>query len=216
MSDAGFTPEHFAREDESPDGLFYSEPRLLVHIDDAAIEAARALYGEVLPRGGAILDLMSSFRSHLPADGQYARVAGLGMNAIEMDRNDQLTEIAVHDLNADPRLPYGDAEFDGCVITVSIQYLTDPVAVFRDVGRVLRDGAPFVLTYSNRMFPTKAVRIWMALGDRDRAQLIATYFDRAGCFGPVKAIDRSPKGGGYNDPLYGVWAHRTPRGERET
>jgi SAM-dependent methyltransferase len=212
MTESSFKPEHFARQDESPDQLFYVEPRLLVHIDDGAIAAARALYARLLPSSGAILDLMSSYRSHLP-DGAWSRVAGLGMNAVEMRENPQLTEHAVHDLNAEPRLPYPDAAFDGCVVTVSVQYLTQPVEVFRDVGRVLKDGAPFILTYSNRMFATKAVRIWLALGDRERAQLIATYFDASDCFGPVQADDCTPQTGGYNDPLFGVWAFRKPRGE---
>jgi SAM-dependent methyltransferase len=214
MTESGFASEHFARQDETPDANFYAEPRLLVHIDDGAIAAARALYGKLLPVRGAILDLMSSYRSHLPEDGGYERVAGLGMNAVEMARNDQLTEFLVHDLNADPRLPYGDAEFDGCVVTVSVQYLVQPVDVFREVGRVLRDGAPLVLTYSNRMFPTKAVRVWMALGDRDRALLVGTYFDDAGCFGNVSAAECTAGREGYNDPLFGVWAHRVARGER--
>ena len=214
MTEASFSPEHFARQDESPDGLFYVEARLLVHIDDGAIEAARALYGELLPQGGAILDLMSSYRSHLP-EGAWSRVVGLGMNAVEMRENPQLTEHTVHDLNAEPRLPYPDATFDGCVVTVSVQYMTRPVETFRDVGRVLKDGAPFILTYSNRMFPTKAVRIWLALDDRQRAQLIATYFDQSGCFGAVRAQDRTPQTGGYTDPLYGVWAFRRSREDHE-
>ena len=100
-------------------------------------------------------------------------------------------------------MPYGDGEFDGAVVTVSVQYMTRPVEIFRDVARVLRPGAPFVVTYSNRMFPTKAVRIWRSLDDRDRATLIATYFKHAGGFGDVQARDCSGRG----DPLYAVWAH---------
>ena len=176
-------PHHFQREDESPDALFYAAPRLLVHIDDYAIEAARRTYAQLLPREGAILDLMSSYRSHMPPELAWRRLAGLGLNEVELRENDQLTEFAVKDLNADPVLPYGDAEFDGAVVTVSVQYMTRPVEIFREVCRVLRPGAPFVVTYCNRMFPTKAVRIWRALDDRERAKLIATYFNLAGGFG---------------------------------
>jgi SAM-dependent methyltransferase len=208
MSETPFPPESFAREDESPDPAFYVAPRLLVHIDNAAIEAARRLYGELLPAGGAILDFMSSYRSHLPRDGGYSRVAGLGLNDVEMRENDQLTEHAVLDVNAEPRLPYGDGEFDGVVMTVSVQYLTKPVEAFREVARVLKPGAPFIVTYSNRMFPTKAVRVWRALGDRDRAALIATYFHRAGAYGEITAEDRTDRSGGPGDPLYAVWARK--------
>lgn len=202
-----FKPSFFEREDASSDPMFYVVPRLLVHIDDGAIAAARALYGELIPAGSAVLDLMSSYRSHMPEELRPSRLAGLGLNDVEMRENDQLTEHVVHDVNAQPRLPFGDAEFDAAVVTVSVQYLTRPVEVFRDVARVLKTDAPFIITYSNRMFPTKAVRIWRALDDRERAVLIRAYFRESGCFGEVTAEDRSTPGG---DPLYGVWARRLP------
>ncbi|MEX2245571.1 MAG: methyltransferase domain-containing protein [Dehalococcoidia bacterium] len=206
-----FKPHFFEREDEAPDTEFYAEPRLLVHIDEGAIEAARALYRELLPAGGALLDLMSSYRSHLPPALAWTKLVGLGLNAVELLENDQLTERVVHDVNAEPRLPLGDTEFDGAVITVSVQYLTQPVEVFRDVARVLKPGAPFVVTYSNRMFPTKAVRIWRTLDDRERAGLVTAYFTYAGGFGDVTAEDRTPTApGGYHDPLYAVWGRRLP------
>lgn len=207
---SGFRPEHFEREDGAPDSLFYATPRLVAHIDDAAIEAACRIYDELLPENARILDLMSSYLSHLPPGRQFARVAGLGMNEPELRANTQLTDFVIHDLNRDPHLPYEDGEFDAAVMTVSVQYLTNPVEVFREIARVLVPGAPFVITYSNRMFPTKAVRIWRMLDDRERASLIATYFKEAGGFEGVSARDCSIRreGGGYNDPLFAVWAHR--------
>ena len=206
MTDSPFKPHFFERQDESPDPAFYVEPRLVVHIDDSAIAAARALYGELLPKGGAILDLMSSYRSHMPDDLAPSRLAGLGMNEEELRANDQLTEYAVHDMNADPRLPYDDASFDGAVVTVSVQYMTRPVEIFADVARVLRPDAPFIVTYSSRAFWTKAVRIWTALDDRERAGLIATYFKHAAAYGDVTMQDRTPDSGG--DPLFAVWARK--------
>ncbi len=209
MIESSFKPEFFQRQDESPDPHFYVEPRLVTHIDEYAIEAARRLYAELFPPGGAVLDLMSSYRSHLPPGLPLARVAGLGMNAVELRENPQLTEFTVHDLNADPTLPYGDQEFDAALVTVSVQYMTRPLDTFREVCRVLRPGAPFVVTYSNRLFPTKAVRIWTALDDRERAGLITAYFNNAGGFGEPTAEDRSIDSGSYNDPLYAVWARRS-------
>jgi SAM-dependent methyltransferase len=204
MDETPFQTEHFQREDEDDDALFYLPPRLLAHIDDEAIAAVGRAYAELLPRGGSILDLMSSYLSHMPDEVAPARLAGLGMNEAELRANSQLTEYVVHDLNRDPVLPYGDGEFDGAVVTVSAQYLTNPVEVFRDVARVLRPNAPFVVTYSNRMFPTKAVRIWRMLDDRDRASLIGAYFKHSRAFGEVKARDYSS---GRGDPLFAVWAH---------
>lgn len=213
MSDPSpFEPHFFARQDEDPDPLFYTEPRLVTHIDDAAIAAAARLYDEAIPDGAAVLDLMSSWRTHLPDSLRPARVAGVGLNAVEMRDNPQLSEFAVCDLNDDPALPYGAAEFDAAICTVSVQYMTRPVEIFAEVARVLRPNAPFILTYSNRMFATKAVRIWMSLDDRERAGLIGAYFMHAGGFGDVRAADISPAPG-RSDPLYAVWALREGTGD---
>jgi SAM-dependent methyltransferase len=148
--------EFFRRLDDSDDEVFYSTPRLVVHIDDGAIEKVGDIYARLLPQGGAILDLMSSWRSHLPAHLRPTRVVGLGMNRAEMEDNPALTEIVIHNLNRAPRLPFADAEFDGAVVTVSVQYMTSPIETFAEVARVLKPGAPFIVTFSNRMFPTKA------------------------------------------------------------
>jgi hypothetical protein len=202
-------PRYFRREDETPDPLFYAEPRLTVHIDDNAIAAVTEVYRELLPAGGVLLDLMSSWRSHLPAEVAYARVVGLGMNAEEMAENPQLDEHVVQDLNTDPVLPFPDNTFDGCCVTVSVQYLTRPVEVFREVNRVLKPAAPFVLTYSNRCFPTKAVAVWRASSDQEHAQIVAAYFHQSGHWGEVYAQDRSPRRPHYTDPLYAVWAWKS-------
>ena len=208
MTESPFKPNFFEREDDSPDALFYAQPRLLVHIDDYAIEAASKLYGELLPPRSAILDVMSSFKSHMPPELEWTRLCGLGMNDEELRANEQLTEYLVHNLNTKPALPFRDEEFDGAVVTVSVQYMTQPLETFREVCRVLKPGAPFVVTYSNRMFPTKAVRIWRALDDRERAGLIISYFKYAGGFAEASAENRSIDSGAPNDPLFAVWARK--------
>ena len=175
-----FRPEYFRREDERPDALFYTEPRLVVHIDEHAIRAIGAYLAETLPPGGVILDLMSSWRSHLPEVPTMEKVVGLGLNGVEMMENPQLDDAVVHDLNAYPKLPFQDKAFDVAVLTVSVQYLTRPEQVFAEVARVLKPGARFHVIYSNRMFPTKATAIWKALSHGDRAKLIAAYFRRSG------------------------------------
>jgi SAM-dependent methyltransferase len=202
--DGLFPPDAYARDDESPDPGFYGFPRKVVHIDDGAIVALGRLYADVLPTGGRLLDLMSSWRSHLPADAQFREVVGLGMNAEEMGDNPQLAKSVVHDLNRDPRLPFGDAEFDGAMCAVSIQYMTHPVLVFRELHRVLRPGAPFVVSFSNRCFPTKAVAVWLGTRDHQHLMLVRTYFEAAGGWRDVQEEDRSPDCNG--DPLYVVWA----------
>ena len=203
-----FRPEHFRRQDESADENFYLTPRLVVHIDDGAITAAGRLYAAELPPDDDILDLMSSWKSHLPPEFPVRRLVGLGMNAAELAANERLHDHVVHDLNREPRLPFAENEFGGCIVTVSVQYLTQPVAVFREVNRVLRPGAPFIVAYSNRCFPTKAVAIWQSLGDNDHAKLIGAYFDLSGGWTGLRAIDCSPRSPAYSDPLYAVLARK--------
>jgi SAM-dependent methyltransferase len=149
-----------------------------VHIEQGAIEALRARYAVFLPKSGSILDLMSSWRSHLPSG--LGPVVGLGMNAAEMADNPQLNKFLVHDLNVDPTLPFDDDAFVGAVCSVSVQYLTQPVEVFSEVRRVLQPGSPFVVAFSNRCFFTKAVAIWLAGTDDQHRALVRGYFQAAG------------------------------------
>lgn len=203
-----FKPEFFRRLDESEDELFYTTARFVVHIDDGAIAKVGEIYGRVLPHGGAILDLMSSWRTHLPSQLRPNRVVGVGLNRAEMEDNPQLTEAVLHNLNTNPRLPFSDAEFDGAIMTVSVQYLTRPLEVFADVGRVLKPGAPFVATFSNRMFPTKAVAIWQYLDERGRVGLVGRYFIDSGAFENIEVIDMSTAEP-PSDPIYAVAGYHT-------
>ena len=193
----------FGRMDETPDEEFYRTPRLVTHIDERAIAAVTQLYRELFPAGEEVLDLMSSWISHLPPEVEYGRVVGLGMNETELRRNERLDAYIVQNLNEDPRLPFGDAEFDACGVCVSIDYLTRPVEVLREVGRVLKAGAPVVITFSNRCFPTKAVAVWHQLDDRGHMRLVEGYLQEAGSFGNVRSLDRSPRRL-FSDPLYAV------------
>jgi len=193
----------FTRQDETPDAEFYSFPRLVTHIDAGAIAAVTQLYREHFAAGGAILDLMSSWISHLPDAVHYRRVAGLGMNAQELKANPRLSDFVVQDLNADSHLPYANDEFDGAAICVSIDYLTQPVAVLAELGRVLRPDTPLVITYSNRCFPTKAIAVWLQLSGAARGAFVAQLIAESARFGPAEVFDRSPATG---DPLFGVVA----------
>jgi SAM-dependent methyltransferase len=197
--------EAFRRYDEAPDEEFYRTPRLVTHIDDRAIATVTQLYREFFPKGGEILDLMSSWVSHLPPELEYHRVVGLGMNEAELRRNERLDAYIVQNLNTNPELPFGEAEFDGVGICVSIDYLTRPVEVLREVGRVLKVGAPLIITFSNRCFPSKAVAVWHQLDDRGHMRLVETYLEEADNFRNVRGLDRSPRRM-FGDPLYAVVA----------
>ncbi len=172
-----FPPGFFDRVDRGPDARFYTVPRFVTHIDDGAIAAVGALYDE-LGIHGDVLDLMGSWVSHFRVAPAHLTV--LGMNEDELNANSTATATIVHDLNADPVLPLDDEAFDAVVCCASVDYLLRPVEVFREVRRVLRPQGTFVCTFSNRVFPTKAIRGWLAASDDGRAEIVATYFRASG------------------------------------
>lgn len=191
----------FRRMDETADERFYDSPRFVTHIDDGAIRFVTELYRERFPPGGAILDLMSSWVSHLPEDVRYERVAATGMNEAELAANPRLDEYVVQNLNVNQTLPFGDDEFDGAGLCVSVQYLTRPAPVFREIGRVLKSGAPLVVTFSNRCFPTKAVFAWQMSGDEGHLELVRQYFAASSAFSRIEFARHLPPS---SDPLYAV------------
>ena len=170
----------FAKLDGEDDEVFYKPPRLVCHIDDGAIAALTRFYRGVLPPGGVLLDLMSSWVSHLPPEIGYREVIGHGMNGAELAANPRLTRWFIQNLNRKTSLPLGDASLDAAMICVSIQYLQQPIAVLREVARLLRPGAPLVISFSNRCFWTKAVAIWRALDDEGHTSLVERYLRQAG------------------------------------
>ena len=199
-----FSPEFFEREDESNDALFYTDPRLLVHIDDQAIAAVSQLFLDLISPDSVVLDLMSSWRSHWPQDHPKERMVGLGLNAAEMQANPDLDEFVIHNVNEEPVLPFEDESFDAVVITVSVQYLKRPVETFRQVYRILRQDGLLIVTFSNRMFPTKAVRIWRVSTEKGRMGLVAAYLEEAGEFVDVHGDLANPETSPPGDPIFFV------------
>jgi SAM-dependent methyltransferase len=201
----------FDRIDPMPDRYFYATPRLVTHIDEGAIAAIGSLY-EDLGICGDVLDLMSSWVSHFRRPPR--RLTVLGMNRPELEANPDAQVRVVHDLNADSTLPLADQSFDAAVCCVSVDYLTSPVDVFREVSRVVRPGGPFVCTFSNRLFPTKAIRGWLDADDRQRCAIVEAYFREAGSWGDPY-VRRCTPAGHPGDPLFGVWAFNDRGSDRE-
>ena len=196
--------EYFRRQDEASDFRFYTSPRLVAHIDGGAIEALGEFLRPRVPDSADVLDLMSAYLTHLPPDvrERCRRVAGLGMNGAEMAANAQLTEHVVHSLNDNPSLPYPGESFDVALCTVSVQYLLDPARVFTEVRRVLRPGGQFIVSFSNRCFPTKATQLWLSTDDAQHVSLVQLYFEESG-WGSAEAFNVSPRLT-RSDPLYVV------------
>lgn len=201
----------FVRFDARPDNEFYAFPRLVRHIDDGAVAALKQYYMSLLHRVYDVLDVCSSVEAYLPKtwDGKGV-VAGLGMNEVELTRNPALNEYVVMDLNVNETLPYGDRSFDLVMCNVSIDYLIKPREVLAEMARVLRPGGRVVISFSDRVFATKAVTVWTAGGDVDHIYTVASYIHYAGGFGEPKVEDLSPRRNKVctGDPLYVVWATR--------
>ena len=208
----------FQRQDVRSDLLYYQKPRLVQHIDSQAIQVVKNLYGELVNDGMKVLDLMSSWKSHLPEDLRLNKLSGLGLNDEELAKNVDLTDWIVHDLNENPKLPYKTGSYDAAICTVSIEYLIDPETVFKEIGRILRPGGLFVVTFSNRWFPEKVINIWNDLHEFERMGLVMEYFQKSKIFKDletysIRGLPR-PTDDKYfpelmdSDPVYAVWGYR--------
>lgn len=210
-----FSDDPFARLDTEPDSIFYEQPRLVNHIDDTAIEQISGIYARFIKEDMDVLDLMSSWTSHIPEAARPKTLTGLGMNRQELKANRQLTDYRVHDLNKDPGLPFDSDAFDLVLCTVSIEYLTRPFDVFREVHRVLRPGGHFVVTFSNRWFEPKAIDIWKKIHEFERMGLVLEYFmeskkwEKLSTFSirnlPRPVTDKYFPQFLFSDPVYCVW-----------
>ncbi|MEM9152521.1 MAG: class I SAM-dependent methyltransferase [Cyanobacteria bacterium P01_F01_bin.3] len=204
--------------DPSDDALFYDYPRFVTHVDNRFIQQLTELYRLKLPPSSSILDLMSSWVSHLPMDMEFEEVVGHGMNEEELARNPQLTRFFVQNLNQTQCLPLPDNSFDAVLNTVSVQYLQYPEAVFAEIWRVLKPGGIAIVSFSNRMFYQKAIQAWREGSDASHLQLVKRYFKAIPGFTDITAIGRpSFRSKGFDwmqllappaDPFYAVMATR--------
>ncbi|MDA0656132.1 MAG: hypothetical protein O2912_06990 [Proteobacteria bacterium] len=208
----------YARPEGGADPYFYALPRLTAHLDSRAQQAVGAFYREVLPEHGHLLDLMSSLHSNLDGGQSYKSLTGLGLNAEEMASNQELTNAVIADLNKGRAIPFSDCAFDGAICTVSVDYLIHPVETLSEVGRILKAGAPFAATYSNRWFPTKVTKLWTELHPFERLGLLATYLHETGCFRDletysIRGLPRPPDDPysdqiAESDPIFAIAARK--------
>jgi SAM-dependent methyltransferase len=197
------------KRDDRPDGTFYEEPRFVTHADDAFLDRLTALYDGLLGPGDRVLDAMSSWVSHLPPT-EFDRVVGHGLNEAELAANDRLDEFVVCDLNAEQTLPFADGAFDAVCCALSVQYLQYPGPVFAEFARVLSPGGVVVVSFSNRLFPTKAVRAWRAASMDERADLVERYLKAGG----LAVADRTAERPG-TDPFHAVVGRKSAAGDRD-
>jgi SAM-dependent methyltransferase len=208
--------DSFSRVDETNDALFYSKDRFVNHLDSKALAKVKTLIGSLVKKTHPILlDLMAGWDSHLPRELESSKVVGLGLNKNELLKNESLTELILHDLNENPVLPFLDNTFDAVINTVSVDYMTKPIEVFQQVSRILKPGGLFLVIFSNRLFPEKAVKIWSQSNDEGRTMLVENYFKWAGGFSKPRIYASQgasrPKDDKYaaygipSDPVFAVY-----------
>lgn len=209
-------PEQRTKLDDSDDKLFYSFPRFVTHVDEGFIDQLTQLYRDRLQPNTRILDLMSSWVSHLPEEMEFAHVEGHGMNEEELSRNPRLHHYFVQDLNHNPKLPLADQDFDAVLNCVSVQYLQYPDAIFSEIYRILKPGGIAMISFSNRMFYQKAIAAWRDSPEPRRVELVKGYFQSVPGFSPPEVVTHQSAvpsflqmlGMGSGDPFYAVIAQR--------
>lgn len=205
-----YQAKDFKRLDESPDTRFYSHSRFVQHIDDGAIASLKLYYGSLIKPHYSVVDLCSSWVSHLPDELKPKSMIGYGMNSSELSSNPVLTKTVVRDLNETPRLTeVEDASVDVVICSVSVDYLTKPVEVLGEVRRILKTGGTAHMAFSNRCFPTKVIGKWMGMSDEQRRHWVGGYFWACGGWRDVEQVVVKDKGGGLfggGDPMYVVRA----------
>ncbi|ACK70357.1 Methyltransferase type 11 [Gloeothece citriformis PCC 7424] len=209
-------PEQRTKLDPSEDDLFYSFPRFVTHVDDNFIHQLTNLYRERLTPNTPILDLMSSWVSHLPEEIEFSHVEGHGLNEEELAKNPRLDHYIVQNLNLNPKLPFDDQEFDAVLNAVSVQYLQYPEAVFSEIYRILKPGGVAIISFSNRMFYQKAIAAWREGTENSRVELVKHYFQSVSGFSKPEVVVRQPSipsflgmfGLASVDPFYAVIANR--------
>ncbi|MBF2066902.1 MAG: class I SAM-dependent methyltransferase [Calothrix sp. C42_A2020_038] len=209
-------PNQRTKLDDTDDKLFYSFPRFVTHVDEGFIQQVTDLYRQLLKPNTRILDMMSSWVSHLPEEVQFAHVEGHGLNAEELARNPRLNHYFVQNLNENPQLPLKDQDFDAVINCVSVQYLQYPEAVFSEIHRILKPGSVAIFSFSNRMFYQKAIEAWRESSETRRIELVKSYFQSVPGFSTPEVIARQSQvpnflqwlGAGGGDPFYAVVAYK--------
>jgi len=209
-------PHQRHKLDDTEDTLFYSSPRFVTHVDNNFINQLMELYRQELRPNTKILDLMSSWVSHLPPEIKFNHVEGHGMNEAELKKNEKLDHYFLQNLNFDLALPLKDEDFDAVLCTVSIQYLQYPEAIFMEIARILKPNGVAIFSFSNRMFYQKAISAWRDATDRQRIFLTKSYFQSTAKFDAPKVIAKQAEtptflqmlGVGAKDPFYAVYARK--------
>lgn len=206
----GFHPAAFTRANNEVDTIFFSSRQENTLMDAGARTAVTALYQTALPAGGSVLDLMCGALSHFPQEAHFTSVVGVDVSRAALDENNALTERVVQDLNVTPMLDLPDESMDAVCLCDGLAYLTQPLVVLKEACRVLRPGAPLIVTFSDNFHAAKAVALWQALEPADRVRLVSILLSRAG-FVELDTGEVVPPEdlNAWNDTVHAVIGRRT-------
>ncbi len=212
-----YTPNQRLKLDDTDDQLFYAYPRFVTHVDEGFIQQLTDLYRQRLKPHTRILDMMSSWVSHLPEEMEFAHIEGHGLNSEELERNPRFNHYFVQNINENPQLPFQDQDFDAVLNCVSVQYIQYPEAIFSEIHRILKPGGVAIISFSNRMFFQKAIQAWRDAAEPTRVELVKRYFASVPGFSTAEVIvNRSTApyflqwlGASGGDPFYAAIAYRS-------
>jgi SAM-dependent methyltransferase len=195
------TPSQRTKLNPQDDRYWYDRPRLVHHSDAIFRSLVTQLYRERIPAGGTVLDLCSSWVSHLPPEVEYAKVVGHGLNAVELGENERLSQFFVRNFNKEPdEWALESDTFDAVLICCSVQYFQQPERVFSEIFRVLKPGGICIITFTHNLFYEKAVAAWRDGSMFSRTQLVKQYFMAVDGFTEPEALT-SVSGGASLSPF---------------
>ena len=168
------------KSDISDDGIFYQQPRFVHHLSDSFRNRLTSLYSEYLLNHYIILDLMSSWVSHLPSNISYKKVIGHGMNEAELSSNERLDRFFVQNLNKKQNMPIEDSSVDVGLIVAGWQYLQYPEKVSLELSRVIKSDSLLIISFTNRAFWTKAPNIWTYSSEEKRIEYVTSVLTSNG------------------------------------
>tara|TARA_Y100001968_G_C19149994_1_gene615706 strand:- start:39 stop:692 length:654 start_codon:yes stop_codon:yes gene_type:complete len=203
------------KEDNKDDEIFYSNPRFVYHLDKSFRNRLTSLYSEYLKPNTILLDLMSSWVSHLPENITFKKVLGHGLNKIELAANKRLDEYWVQNFNKDQILPLEDSSVDYCTLVAGWQYLQYPELISSELKRIIKPNGQLIISFSNRAFWQKSPRIWVEGSSLDRANYISAILVSQGWNVPTRIVDENTQAKLFgffnqqNDPFYAILATNT-------
>ena len=187
--------------DTSDDQIFYQQPRYVHHLSEPFRSRLTSLYSEYLLKHHVILDLMSSWVSHLPTNIRYKKVIGHGLNEAELITNKRLDRFWIQNLNKTQNMPIEDSCIDVGLIVAGWQYLQYPEKVSLELSRIIKPDSFLIISFTNRAFWTKSPNIWTYSSEENRMEYVNSVLTSSGW-----TIEKLLNEKTYEKKLFGLYS----------